>query len=321
MSVRWLAIPVLAGLAAACGPPAPAPLPPGSFAFGVFADGPYYGWERGRFRRALADMGRADVDWLLHVGDFLWYPCSDAAYETRLDELNGVDFPVIYTPGDNEWADCHEERPGGYDPLERLAALRGTFFAHPERSLGGRPLALESQAAEPGFAEFPEHARWTRGGFVFATLHLVGSWNASVPFEGRTPAHDSAVARRTEAVLAWVDAAFDRARRDAARGVVLATHANPGLEGGPEDARAFEPFVDRLKRRVAEFPGPVLLVHGDWHELTVDQPLRRPDGTPYENFTRLQTFGSPDIGWVRVVVDTAAGRFTAFEPRLMRGWW
>jgi hypothetical protein len=37
-----------------------------------------------------------------------------------------------------------------------------------------------------------------------------------------------------------------------------------------------------------------------------------------ENFTRLETFGSPDIGWVRVVVDTVAGRVVEFEPRLMR---
>jgi hypothetical protein len=38
-----------------------------------------------------------------------------------------------------------------------------------------------------------------------------------------------------------------------------------------------------------------------------------------ENFTRLETFGSPDIGWVRVVVDSVAGRVVEIEPRLMQG--
>ena len=36
--------------------------------------------------------------------------------------------------------------------------------------------------------------------------------------------------------------------------------------------------------------------------------------------TRLETFGSPDIGWVRVVVDSVSGEFS-FEPRIMRRWW
>lgn len=75
---------------------------------------------------------------------------------------------------------------------------------------------------------------------------------------------------------------------------------------------------DRYPR---ERPGPVLLIHGDSHHQRVDQPLKDDVGRTYENFTRLKTFGFPDTGWIRVVVDTVAGRFVEFEPRVMRGWW
>lgn len=71
-----------------------------------------------------------------------------------------------------------------------------------------------------------------------------------------------------------------------------------------------------------DFAGPVHLIHGDSHTQRVDRPLRdRDTGEPLANFTRLEAYGSPDIGWVRVVVDSAAGRIAAYEPRLMPGWW
>lgn len=65
----------------------------------------------------------------------------------------------------------------------------------------------------------------------------------------------------------------------------------------------------------------MLLIHGDSHTHRVDHPFLDEHGVPYPNFTRLETFGSPDIGWVRVVVDTLAGRIARVEPRLIRGWW
>lgn len=306
-------------LVARCGPEALEPVPADSFAFGVFGDGPYEPWEKGRFRRVLRDAGSADVAWLLHVGDIFWYPCTDQAYTRRRTQLDAVAYPVVYTPGDNEWTDCHDARPGGFDPLDRLASLRRIFFDHPGRSLGGRPMALASQAEDPAFAEFPENVRWRRGGFVFATVHLVGSSNALDPFQGRTAADDAEVERRTAAALAWLDAAFDAAERDSASGVVVAFHASPGFLPG-EPTHGYEAFLDRLRDRVAGFTGPVLAIHGDDHTLTIDHPLTDADHRPYTNFTRLETYGSPDIGWVRVVVDTVAGTF-AFQPRLMRGWW
>lgn len=302
--------------------PASEPLPPGSFAFGVFGDGPYRAWEVGRFRRLIQDVNGADIAWLLHVGDVFWYPCSDENYRRALDAMNSIYHPVVYTPGDNEWTDCHDRIAGGYQPLERLAYLRNTFFARPDRSLGGQPMRLESQSEDSTYAEFVENARWVKGGFVFATIHMVGAEVASEPFSGRGPANDEEIAVRTAAALSWMEDTFAFAQTNQLKGVVLAMHGSPGLQYHPQPRAGYDEFLDRLEARTKGFDGKVLLIHGDGHTFRVDHSLRdRVTGEPLSNFTRLETFGSPDIGWVRVVVDSVAGDFVVFEPRETRRWW
>ena len=315
-SPLWL---VLGAVLAGCfDPPPPRGTPTDAFAFGVYGDGPYYPWEEPRARRLLADAEASAVDFLIHIGDILGTPCSDEMMRERRSRLEGVKVPVVYTPGDNEWADCHADEAGGYDPLERLATLREIFFDDPATSLGACPMAVTSQAKDAGFAEFPENTRWDRGGFIFATLHIVGSFNATALFPGRDHRHDAEVRRRSGAALAWMDGVFREASSTGASGVVLAVHANVRLERG--GGGAYEPFVSALRNHVAAFPGEVLLIHGDTHDYRLDQPLTDDGGAVLENFTRLETFGSPDIGWVRVVVDTLRGQVIDVEPRLMRRW-
>jgi hypothetical protein len=297
-------------------PDPPKPLPPNSFAFAVFGDGPYYFPERGRFRRVIEDVNESDVEWFLHVGDIMWARCSDRTLASRLDMLRTIRHPVVYTPGDNEWTDCHQK--GGFQPLDRLQHIRSTYFASPSRSVAGPAMAVESQSANPAWKEFVENARWRRGRFLFVTIHMVGSENATRRFRGRGPADDSAVVRRTAAALDWLDAAFSIATTDSLSGVVIAIHANPRFDNPPRNPYAS--FVGRLRDHTSVFKGQVLFIHGGTHQHTVDHPMKRADtGAVLDNFTRLETFGSPDIGWVRVVVDSVAGRVVEIEPRLMRG--
>jgi len=308
-------------LLACSGPKAPAPLPPGCFAFGVFGDGPYRVWEEGRFRRLVRDVDGADLAWLFHIGDIFWYPCSDGHYNEMLAKMNAIQHPVVYTPGDNEWTDCHEGLAGDFQPLERLARLRATFFSDPSRTLGTRPMRVVSQAADPAHAEFVENVRWVRGGFVCATIHVVGSGDAAEAFPGRTAEDDAEVVRRQDAAVAWLEEAFAVAHADSLKGVILAMHAEPGFARA-ENAD-FGRLVNRLRELVLGFDGQVLLLHGDGHTFVVDHPLwdppLRPD--PIDTFTRIETFGSPDIGWVRVVVDSVNGRIVDVEPRLVSRWW
>ena len=307
-----------AALLSSCAPrnDPPKPLPPNSFAFAVFGDGPYFITERGRFRRVIDDVNRSELEWFLHVGDIMWARCSDDALASRLETLRSIRPPVVYTPGDNEWTDCHQK--GGYPPLDRLQRIRSTYFAYPSRSIAGAEMAVETQSANPAWREFVENARWRRGGFLFVTVHMVGSHNATARFPGRGAADDSAVVRRTAAAIAWLDTAFAIATADSLSGVVIATHANPRFDNPPRNPYAS--FLGRLIEHASTFPGQVLFIHGDTHENTVDHPLRHAHtGDVLENFTRLETFGSPDIGWERVVIDSVAGRVVELEPRLMPG--
>jgi hypothetical protein len=320
---------VLAGVAIAAGiwatrslpAPAPTPTPPGSFAFAALGDAPYNAAEERRFRVVLRDMDAHDLSWVLHVGDIFEKPCTDDHYRTALGRFNGLRHPVIYTPGDNEWTDCWLPTSGGFAPGERLASLRKIFFADPRRSLGGTRLPLETQSDRAEFAEFVENVRWSHAGITFATVHLIGSRNGLGSFPARTPADDREVQRRTMAAATWLRETFAVARTAQAPAVVLAFHGTLGF-GQPIVARRFyEPFAAALEEEVERFGKPVLAVHGDFHEFIVDYPLvRQTTGQWLANFTRLQVPGSPDVGWVRVVVTPGAAQPFAFEPLIVSRW-
>ncbi len=113
----------------------------GTFRFAALGDAPYTTFEETRFRRVIRQIDAADLDVVLHVGDILWYPCSDEVFRDRLFAFQSQRHPLVYTPGDNEWTDCHERIAGSYEPLERLERLRFIFFRDPTESLGGTSIA------------------------------------------------------------------------------------------------------------------------------------------------------------------------------------
>ena len=104
--------------------------------------------------------------------------------------------------------------------------------------------------------------------------------------------------------------------------MVIGFHGNPNFEDPPDNPRqAFEPFLTALEEEVERFARPVLAVHGDRHDYTVDHPLvRRTTGQRLARFTRLQVPGSPAVGWVRVVVTPGADSPFAFEERVVPRW-
>jgi hypothetical protein len=304
------------------GPPPPSRAVAGTIVFAVLGDSPYQGWEDLKYRIVLQDLRAHDLQFVLHIGDMLWRPCSDTRYRSSLDGFNSLPHPVVYTPGDNEWADCWEAGAGRFAPLERLARLREMFFASPE-SLGGRRIPLTAQGRREPFREFVENVRWTHQGLTFATVHLVGSGNATDAFPGRGPDDDAEVVRRTAAAAAWLRETFADARATGASAVVIGFHANPGLESGPSPRyrNLFEPFLTVLEEEVEAFGNPVLITQGDNHVYTVDQPIvRRTTGRRLENLTRLQVPGSPAVGWVRVTVTPGPTPAFAFERRVVPRW-
>ena len=294
---------------ATAGPPPAAPNPPGTFSFAVLGDAPYYTHEEWQYRLVRKHIDAHELASVIHIGDIFWRPCSDGMFAKHRAWLDTIRHPVVYTPGDNEWYDCWEPRVGGYDPLDRLARLRQTFFDNPSRSLGRTPIALASQTS------FPENARWSQHGIVFATVHLIGSWNGLEPFPARTPAYDEHARARTAAAAIWLRETFAAARASNATAVVIAFHANPAFERPPdhEYRRSYQPFLAALEEELPRFTGAVLVVQGDNHQFIVDRPWPR-----FPHFTRMQVPGSPDVGWVRVTVKN--GRAFTFEKHVVPRW-
>ena len=65
-------------------------------------------------------------------------------------------------------------------------------------------------------------------------------------------------------------------------------------------------FLQALEQEVIRFGRPVALAHGDSHYFRVDKPLRQAStGQRLTRFTRIEPFGTPDIHWLRVIVDPA----------------
>lgn len=306
---------------AACGgagaPEAPPPADDVTFAFAVVGDTPYGADAERLFPTLAGELADADVAFIVHVGDVKgsWSACSDSLMAGRISDLDALAHPVVFVPGDNDWTDCHRADAGTTLPLERLAFLRTLAYPAPGRSLGARPMAVESQATMGG-PEFPEHQRWARDGVVFATLHVVGSRNGLDDFPGRTPEDDMEVARRTEAAVAWLQGTFATARAADAGAVVLALQANPWITpSDPDLPSGFDEILDAIQAESEAFAGPVLLIHGDSHTFRVDRPFWSEERPHLPNVMRLETFGAPDVGWVRVTVRPGSRDPFVIDPR------
>src|SRR6267142_935035 len=110
----------------------------------VFGDWPYNGILLNSAQLLIGSINSdPKVRLVMHVGDIHSgsMPCTGAGLNpvpaTSVPDWNQRIFkvfeqfkdPVVYTPGDNEWTDCHKTNQGtsGYPPYE-LAAVRQLFF-------------------------------------------------------------------------------------------------------------------------------------------------------------------------------------------------
>lgn len=278
------------------------------FSFALLGDAPYGAGEETAFVEMLREIDREDVAFVVHVGDFKngWTSCADMVFDQRRALFNASAHAFVYLAGDNEWTDCHRMLAGGYDPLERLAALRARFFSGPT-SLGGAPLQLVRQSDDSAAPQYPEHLRWQHGGVLFVALNFPGGDN-----NARMPEESAA---RTAAALAWLEQSFALARQQGVHGIAVLMQANPFLRSA-NPRRGYQTLIAALARETAAYDGAVLLGHGDTHIYRVDQPLKHPQsGKVLANFTRAEVFGSPDVSWLRVhVVENGGSVQFAISP-------
>lgn len=271
--------------------------------------------------RLIGAINAAKPAFTIHVGDIKSGSthCSDEIIKKAYDQLQTLEGALIYTPGDNEWTDCHRANNGKYDPLERLAHLRKLFFANPSKSIGKAPMAVESQATVMAdkYATYVENARFVKNGVLFVTVHVVGSNNNLEPRD-RKAANE--FFDRNEANVAWLNAAFKKAKDENLKAVVISAQAN--LYDIKQDAPSIPSasgFIDTIKAIEAGsklFDRPILYVHGDEHRFVIDR-LVGTNLKPIAKTKRLQVYGATQVHGVRVTVDPDSPGVFGFIPLII----
>jgi hypothetical protein len=275
--------------------------------FFAVGDLPYREAEKGPFRDLLSAAAAEQPPFIVHLGDIKAgsAPCTDANLQEIAALFREQPVPVVYTPGDNEWTDCHREGAGGLDPLVRLRRVREVFYGDP-RVL--RRDALGATHQGPGY---PENAFFMHSGVMLIALHVVGSNNGH---DRARPASVVEFEAREAANRAFLGRALTVAEERGARAVVVLIQANPLFERGL-NPRGLRGFKDDLIALMGRFPGPVLLLHGDTHRFKHDRPLIDPaNGSPFDRLVRVEVPGSPMVGGVWITADLKAPEPFAVDP-------
>jgi hypothetical protein len=294
------------------------------FAFALTGDMPYGPVRETPFARLVAEINRDnDVDFVMHAGDIKAGSerCDDDLIRHRFGLYQTFQRPFVFTPGDNEWTDCHRANNGQYNPLERLAFLRSVFFPQVGQTTGGHVRPVRSQADGGAYSEFVENVMFQKHSVMFATVHVVGSNNDLEPWLGISPTDNctspradriAEFERRQAAARAWLDEIFAAAA--GTKGLFLLIQANPyNLPSNPQQCPSgFEAFLDHLETRAQQYARPVVLAHGDDHFFFVDQPL------PNVLFSRVQTYGEGLVHWVKVHVDPKSSGVFTIKQKIVR---
>jgi hypothetical protein len=259
-----------------------------------------------------------DVQAVVHVGDIHSGKqfCTQAYDQMVFSLWKQFDDPLVYTPGDNEWSDCHKPAEGGGlynaatgkidyvtdaggnpvdyakgDPVANLALVRSIFFPLPGVTLGEHKKLVLSQAAwarfidrsHPADAQFVENVIFVQGRTLFVTIDLPGGSNNDNDIwygaPEQSPAQVKEIADRTSADLRWLDLAFAIAGADRRIGsIVIGAQADMwDPEKGAAHLTAYEPFVQSIAGHTTAFGRPVLMFNGDSHVYQSGNPLSPAD--------------------------------------------
>ena len=254
----------------------------------------------------------SDVSLVAHIGDIhagKQY-CTQAYDQTIFEHWTAFKQPLVYTPGDNEWMDCHKAKEGGGsfnkatgkidyvvdadgkfadyakgDPIANLALIRSMFFATPGQTLGA-PMQVHSQAVEfnpahPADKAFVENVWWEKSGILFVTVNIPGgSNNGTDPWYGApamSPEQQSEVAVRSAATLRWIDAAYNRAMSKGDIAMVILTQADmwdvDDAKTGLAHLSGYKQYLDKIAEASKAYGMPVLMIVGDSHTYRSDNPL------------------------------------------------
>lgn len=287
------------------------------FEFALIGDLPYDAEQEAKFPNLISEINKNKLAFVVHDGDIKSgsSPCTDRLFYQRKELFKKFDHPFILILGDNEWTDCHRPTAGGYNPTERLTKLRQIFFPN-NQSLGKRIIRFSQQSENFQYRKFRENIRWNYNRVMFVGLNVTGSNNNF----GRTPEDDAEYRERNTANLAWLRESFALAKRNNDQGIMLIIQANPGfeLESTNNQRTGYNDFINALETETLNFGKQVVLVHGDSHYFRIDKPLlNSKNKRRIENFTRVETFGSPDVHWLRARVEPNARNLFDFKQEVI----
>ena len=288
----------------------------GTFSFAVIGDVPYGDAEFQAFPSYIQDINaHKELSFVAHLGDIKSgsSKCTDEYFAAIRKNFDTFTLPLVYTPGDNEWTDCHRTNNGAYSPLERLDQVRETFFPKPGTTLGA-PMKVSSQDR----LGFPENVNFSRRGIAITAVNITGSNNGLLPWSGLgntvpTAEQTEEVRDRTAADTRELTETFRKAHENGDRAVVVMTQADmfdPTVSApAQENYSAFAPLVQTLIRESNAFGGPVYLINGDSHVYNQDHPLAAGSawlgfygqGEAAKNLTRVTVDGSDNAkDWLKV---------------------
>jgi hypothetical protein len=304
----------------ACGPGDPAPLPQ-KFTVAVIGDTPY-GLNptdtaqfllQPAFLKSINDD--KDLSFVIHGGDIHSGKeyCTEAYNRSVYSQLTtAITLPIVYTPGDNEWTDCHKAKEGGGtwnaatnsisyvlgtdgkqvdyaggDPIANLALVRQIFFPTAGKTIGGA-MAVHSQALEydtkfPTDKDYVENVWFIKNNILFMTMNVPGGSNNDNDIWYGAPTMSTAqtleIANRTAANIRWLSTAFAQATANKVAGVVITVQGDmwdpdtTDFVAGRAHLTQHKPLVDAIATATKAFGNPVLLFNGDSHAYRSDNPF------------------------------------------------
>jgi hypothetical protein len=311
---------------------------PAPLTYAVIGDTPYGNPQLENFPNDIAEINAdPQVQLVMHLGDIKngSSECTTPYFERIRADFNQFEEPLVYTPGDNEWTDCHRANNGGYWPAgpvlngdsrpARLSEIHRIFFDHPGWALGRQPMRVETQGGN-----YSENVMWSRADVEFGDLNVPGSNNDWLPWFGQpqTKSQIDEVTNRTEADIAWMDHIFGEARQEHAKAVAIGIQADmwdPAFAGDTTQFDHFQPIVQELARQALRFHGPVLLLNGDSHQFVDDRPLADPSRPQNKsmygitqdvpNLRRITVNGSttPCHEWLKLTIDPSSTEVFSYQ--------
>jgi len=280
----------------------------------LIADVPQWPAAEAQMTALFDSINAQQVSLIVHAGGIKGdtESCGDAVLGARLRVLDDSPLPLLYVPGETDWAECQKPINGRFDAVERLNRLRELFFPI-DNTLGRRTLPVVRQSDQAMFRSFRENVRLVIGDVLVVGLNLPGDNNHYRSEGGRNGEFED----RREANRQWLSRAFSVAAQRDLPGIVVIAHADPLFGNGWEkygkpslldgflrrkSRDGYLEFKRQLRELATKYAGQVLLVHASDNGFSVDKPLRDASGKVVNNFTRVALpIGTPSR-WTELVI-------------------